>query len=178
MKIYVVHSLFLTIQGLTQFLETCSFFPPFGTAVGYVQYTTTAVFLCVSIFWQCDFTVLWWCFFFFFSTVSPNISDAWFFCIQVYRFIGCPVHIILQFGVAIVAGYSTEAKSMCKVDRFLNPLVSTTFVWSFTNTQSPRLCLAIVLMAAWPNPKEVLLFPGYQANLTNFWYWLWHFAYS
>lgn len=119
---------------------------------------------CVSLCFR--FLAMWlhctlvFCFFFF-STISPNISDAWFFCVQVYGFIGCPVHIILQFGVAIVAGYSTEAKSMCKVDCFLNPLASTTFVWSFTNTQSPRLFLDVVLMAAWPNPKEVLLFPGY-----------------
>lgn len=48
-------------------------FFPIGTAVGYVQYTTTAVFLCVSIFWQCDFTVLWCFFLFLFSPLYPQI---------------------------------------------------------------------------------------------------------
>lgn len=50
----------------------------------------------------------------FFSTLSSNISYARIFCNQTYKFVGCPVHIILQFGVAIVAGYSTEAKYCCQ----------------------------------------------------------------
>lgn len=94
----------------------------------------------------------------------PKISlmrKIQFFSIETCTSIGCVKHAVLCFGVAVVVMHCTEAQRGSRsCVRWIVPWIPLFLLGGSFRNISLLVLIAIVLVAAWPYPEEIFLFPG------------------
>lgn len=133
-----------------------------------------------SISWQFDFTTLWWfCFVFIFSSVTYSkifwyLNSFFLYWSMHVHQLHCVHHTPVWDGCCHKAVHRSHVvpSILCRVGWTLE---SFSFYCVSVICSRYPVSLSVwllLLMTTWPDPKEMLLFSGCEANLMNFWYWL------